>query len=301
MTNRFRWPRQAAVAALALPLCASIAIAQGGGGRGGPVRPSFNISTDPLLESFRFRNVGPASMGGRLDDIAVSVSNPNVIYLGYATSSVWKSVDGGVSWKPTFNSGTTASIGALAIDPTNENIVYVGTGEANNRQTNSFGDGVYKTTDGGETWTHLGLTETQSIGRIVIDPRNPLVVYVAAEGHLFGPNPERGVYKTIDGGKTWNLSKFIDENTGFSDIAMDPSNSNILYAASYQRRRTACCFNGGGPGSGLWKTEDAGKTWKKFDNFGIPATMTVGRVAVAVAASNPNIVYAQLEVGASGT
>jgi photosystem II stability/assembly factor-like uncharacterized protein len=289
---------------VALPLAAlPLALSAAGAQRGGPVpqQPSFNISSNPLLSSFRFRNVGPASMGGRLDDIEVSLSNPNVIYLGYAVGGVWKSVNNAVSFEPVFNSETTASIGDIAIHPTNPDIVYVGTGEPNNRQTNSFGDGMYKTTDGGKTWTHIGLRQTQSIGRVIIDPRNPEVVYVAAEGHLFGPDTARGLYKTVNGGKTWDKIKYIDENTGFSDIAMDPSNSNVLYAASYQRRRTSCCFNGGGPGSGLWKSEDAGRTWKKFDNLGIPAGLTVGRVAVAVAPSNPNVVYAQLQVGETGT
>jgi len=147
-----------------------------------------------------------------------------------------------------FDEQPTASIGDIAIHPTNPNIVYVGTGETNNRQTTSFGDGLYKTTDGGATWTHLGLRETQTISRIVIDPKNPETVYVAVGGHLFGANAERGIYKTTDGGKTWNKIKFVDDNTGFTDIAMDPSNSSTLYAASYQRRRSGCCFNGGRTG-----------------------------------------------------
>ncbi|HXT33558.1 MAG TPA: hypothetical protein VN716_29860, partial [Vicinamibacterales bacterium] len=223
--------------------------------------PIINQSADPLLRSFRFRSIGPASMGGRLDDIAVSESDPNVIYIGYAVGGVFKSENNGVSFEPVFQTYTTASIGDIAIHPRDPKIVYVGTGEPNNRQTASFGDGIYKTTDGGKTFTNLGLKETQTIARIVIDPKNPETVYVASPGHLFGPNPERGVYKTTDGGKTWNLVKFIDNDTGFTDIALDPANSSIVYAASYQRRRSGCCFNGGGPGSGIWKSTDAGKTW----------------------------------------
>ena len=204
-------------------------------------------------------------MGGRIDDIAVSESDPSIIYLGYAVGGVCKSENNGTTFEPVFDEQTTASIGDIAIHPTNPNIVYVGTGEPNNRQTSSFGDGIYKTTDGGKTFTHIGLRETQTIARIVIDPRNPETVYVAVPGHLFGPNTERGVYKTTDGGRNWNMVKFIDEDTGFTDIAIDPVNTNILYAASYQRRRMGCCFNGGGPGSALWKTTDGGKTLDEAD------------------------------------
>src|SRR5262245_44184324 len=283
---------------LALPLCATLAVAQG---RGAPQREaSFNTSSNPLLSSFRFRSIGPASMGGRIDDIEVAPSDPNIVYLGYAVGGVFKSVNNAVSFEPVFQTYGSASIGDIAIHPANPDIVYVGTGEPNNRQTSSFGDGIYKTTDGGKTFTHIGLRETQTIARIVIDPKNPEVVYVASPGHLFGPNPERGVFKTTDGGKTWNKVKFVDDNTGFTDIAIDPQNTNILYAASYQRRRTGCCFNGGGEGSALWKTEDGGKNWTKLTGSSLPPG-TYGRIALGVAASNPNIVYAQIEAGETGT
>ncbi|HTK29977.1 MAG TPA: hypothetical protein VL309_10515 [Vicinamibacterales bacterium] len=262
--------------------------------------PVINASKDPLLAPFRFRSIGPASMGGRIDDIAVSESNPSVIYIGYAVGGVFKSDNNGVTFEPVFQTYGTASIGDIAIHPTNPDIVYVGTGEANNRQTSSFGDGLYKTTDGGKTFTHLGLAETQTIARIVIDPRNPDTVYVASPGHLFGPGPDRGIYKTTDGGKTWNKIKFIDNDTGFTDIALDPSNSNTIYAASYQRRRSGCCFNGGGPGSGLWKSTDAGKAWTKLSEHGLPPG-TYGRIALDVSRSNPAVVYAQVEAGEVGT
>jgi photosystem II stability/assembly factor-like uncharacterized protein len=251
-----------------------------------------------MLGSFRFRSIGPASMGGRIDDIAVAESDPSIIYVGYATGGVFKSDNNGTTFEPVFDEYTTASIGDIAIHPTNPNIVYVGTGEANNRQTSSVGDGIYKTTDGGKTFQNAGLRETQTIARIVIDPRNPETVYVAAPGHLFGPNEERGVYKTTDGGRTWNNVKFIDEDTGFTDIALDPSNSSIVYAASYQRRRMGCCFNGGGPGSALWKSADGGRTWTKL-TAGLPPG-TYGRIALDVSRSNPNVVYAQIEAGVVG-
>src|SRR5262245_32899092 len=261
--------------------------------------PMINQSTAGLLKSFRFRSIGPASMGGRIDDIAVSESDPSIIYVGYAVGGVFKSDNNGTTFTPVFETYGTASIGDIAIHPTNPNIVYIGTGESNNRQTSSFGDGIYKTTDGGKTFTNVGLKETQTIARIVIDSKNPETVYVASPGHLFGPNPERGVFKTTDGGKTWNKVKFIDDDTGFTDIAIDPSNSNILYAASYQRRRSGCCFNGGGPGSGLWKTTDAGKTWTKLTANGLPPG-TYGRIALDVSRSNPNVVYVQIEAGNVG-
>jgi len=258
----------------------------------------INQSADPLLAPFRFRSIGPASMGGRVDDIAVSETDPNIIYVGYAAGGVFKSENNGTTWQPVFEEYATASIGDIAIHPTNPDIAYVGTGEANNRQTSSFGDGIYKTTDGGRTFQNAGLRETQTIARIVIDPRNPETVYVAVPGHLFGPNKERGVYKTTDGGKSWTNVKFIDEHTGFTDIAIDPSNSSILYAASYQRRRMGCCFNGGGPGSALWKTTDGGRSWTKLTS-GLPPG-TWGRIALDVSRSNPNVVYAQIEAGNVG-
>jgi sortilin (neurotensin receptor 3) len=242
------------VSAMVIPLATAPLGAQGGGQPAAAPAPMINQSSDPLLRPFRFRNIGPASMGGRLDDIAVSESSPNVIYLGYAVGGVWKSENNGTTYTPVFDTYEVASIGDIAIHPTNPDIVYVGTGESNNRQTSSFGAGMYKTTDGGKTWTYLGLRETQSIARIVLDPRNPETVYVAANGHLFGPNEDRGVYKSTNGGRTFTKVKYVDENTGFTDIAIDHSNPSVLYAASYQRRRTTCCFNGGGSGSAIWKT-----------------------------------------------
>lgn len=283
-----------ALVAFALPLAA-----QGGGGAAQNAAALINQSTDPLLKTFRFRSIGPASMGGRIDDIAVSESNPNIIYIGYAVGGVWKSENNGTTFRPVFDAYEVASVGDIAIHPTNPNIVYVGTGEPNNRQSSSFGAGMYKTTNGGQTWQYIGLRETQTIARVVIDPRNPETIYVAALGALFGPNAERGVYKSTDGGRNWTRVHFIDENTGITDLQIDHANPNVLYAASYQRRRTTCCFNGGGPGSGLWKSVDAGRTWTKLTGNGLPPG-TYGRIALDVARSNPNIVYAQIEAGNVG-
>jgi photosystem II stability/assembly factor-like uncharacterized protein len=263
-----------------------------------PTPTPINWSTDPMLKRFVFRSIGPASMGGRIDDITAVEQNPYIIYVAFATNGVWKSTNNGTTFQPIFDTYGTHSVGDVAVAPSDPNIVWVGTGEANNRQSSSFGDGIYKSTDGGKTFTKMGLEDSQTIARIVIDPKDPNIVYVAVLGHLFGPNKERGVYKTTDGGKTWQNVKFIDEDTGFTDLAMDASDSKILYAASYQRRRTNFGFNGGGPGSGIWKTIDAGKTWKKLEGGGLPEGL-LGRIGLDVSRSNPNVIYAQMEVGAS--
>ena len=195
-----------------------------------PPVPPPNPTSDPLLRGFEFRSLGPATMMGRIDDIAGAEKDPMLIYVGFATGGLWKSIDGGNHWKSQFDNMPNESVGAIAIAPSDPNVVYVGTGESNNRQSSSIGDGVWGTTDGGKTWNHLGLDDTQAIGRIVVDPTNPNIVYVAAMGHLFGPNPERGLFKSADGGKTWKKSKYIDANTGFTDVAIDPVNPKILYA-----------------------------------------------------------------------
>ncbi len=254
---------------------------------------ALSLSAPQLTADLHWRAIGPAITGGRIDDIAVDESRPDTIYVGAATGGVWKTVNGGTTWTPIFDDFGTTSIGDIAVSRSNPNIVWVGTGEANNRQSSSWGNGIYKSTDGGASWTFMGLADTKHIGRIVVHPTNPDIVYVAAAGHLLGPNRERGLFKTTDGGKTWTNTKFIDENTGFIDVAMDPRDPDTLYAAAYQRQRKAYGFNGGGPGSGLYKTTDAARTWTRVEG-GLP-TGNVGRIGIDIYRKNPNVVYVAYE------
>jgi photosystem II stability/assembly factor-like uncharacterized protein len=254
---------------------------------------------DTALKNLRFRAIGPATMGGRVDDLAIMDSDPRVIYVGAAAGGIFKTVNGGQSWLPLFDDQANPSIGDLALSPSNPSILYAGTGEPNNRQSSSWGNGVYKSTDGGTTWTHLGLKETHHIGRIVVHPTNPDIVYVAAQGDLWGPNKERGVYRSTDGGVTWTNTLFVNEDTGANDIAIDPQSPNILYATMYQRRRTVFGFAGGGAGSGLYRSTDGGAHWTKLGGTGVgrglPATGDIGRCALDIYRKNSNIVYALIE------
>ncbi len=261
--------------------------------------PAPPPTIESALSGLKLRDIGPAIMGGRIDDFAVVENNPDTFFVGAASGGVWKTVNGGVTFTPVFDNEPVSSIGDLAVAPSDPSIVWVGSGEPNNRQSSSWGNGVYKSTDGGKTWNHLGLDATHHIGRIVIHPANPDVVYVAALGSLWGPNPERGVYKTADGGKTWNRVLTINDDTGVVDIAMDPQSPDTLYAAAYQRRRAPFGYNGGGPGSGIYKTTDGGATWKKLTKD-LPEGDT-GRIGLTVYRKNPNIVYALIENAKGGT
>jgi photosystem II stability/assembly factor-like uncharacterized protein len=277
-----------------LPPLAAIALAAAFVPVSAVTQTSAGGATASMFAGLHFRNIGPAAMGGRIDDLAVLESNPAVFYVAAATGGLWKTTNNGTTWEVLFNQqDDVVSIGDIAIAPRDANVVWVGTGENNNRQSSSWGTGVYKSTDGGHTWKSMGLSEARHVGRIVVDPIDPDVVYVAALGHLFGPNKERGVYKTTDGGLTWSNVLFVDEDTGATDLVMDPSNDKVLYAATYQRRRSAWGFNGGGAGSALYKTTDAGRTWTKLAN-GIPEG-PLGRIGLDVFRANPNIVYARIE------
>ena len=261
--------------------------------------PSPPAPVAEKLQALEFRSLGPAIMGGRIDDFAVVESNPSIFYVGTASGGIFKTLNRGVTFEPVFDDQEVSTIGDLALAPSDPSILYVGTGEPNNRQSSSWGNGLYKTMDGGRTWRHLGLSDTQHIGRVVVHPRQPEVVYVAALGRLWGPSRERGLYKTSDGGMTWVNTKFIDEDTGFVDVAMDPESPDTLYAASYQRRRTGFGFNGGGPGSGLWKTTDGGATWTRLTK-GLPTDGDVGRIGVSVYRRDPRIIYAIVEHAKEG-
>src|SRR6202171_3517291 len=228
-------------------------------------RPADQANPMDKFKALEFREIGPAVMGGRIDDFAVVESNPNIVFAGVASGGVWKTTNKGTTWQPVFDKEAVSTIGDIAIAPSDPSVVWVGTGEPNNRQSSSWGDGAYKSVDGGKTWQRMGLAATRHIGRIVIHPRNPDVVYVAALGHLWGANPERGVYKTSDGGKTWAQVLKINDDTGVSDIAMDPQSPDILYAAAYERRRTPYGFNGGGADRGVFKNSDGGGAWEKID------------------------------------
>ncbi|PYQ14911.1 MAG: hypothetical protein DMF80_11245 [Acidobacteria bacterium] len=263
-----------------------------------PAVPEPGITAEKL-KGLEFRSIGPALMGGRIDDFAVVESHPSTFYVGAASGGLWKTENNGTTFEPVFDEQDSSSIGDVTVAPSDPSIVYVGTGEPNNRQSSSWGQGVYRTSDGGKTWTHLGLADSHHIGRIVVHPANPDVVYVAAVGHLWGPNKERGLYKSSDGGKTWTNTKFVDEDTGFVDVAMDPQSPNILYAASYQRRRTPFGYSGGGPGSALWKTTDGGAAWKKLSG-GLPTEGDLGRIGVDVYRRDPRIVYALVEHAKEG-
>jgi photosystem II stability/assembly factor-like uncharacterized protein len=256
---------------------------------------SFGKIDAEVFSHIKPRCIGPANMSGRIGDVQVVVSNPKIIYVGTATGGVWKSEDGGVTWKTIFDDQPASSIGALAIYPQNPNIVWVGTGEANPRNSVGVGRGIFKSLDAGKTWLNLGLAGTEKISRLIPDPNNPDVAYAAALGTTWGENPERGVFKTVDGGKTWEKILYVDQKTGAADLVMAPDNPNKLIAAMWEHRRWPWFFKSGGPGSGLYITTDSGKNWKKLtDKDGLPKG-ELGRIGVAFAANKPNIVYALVE------
>lgn len=247
------------------------------------------------LAAFRFRNIGPAGMSGRITSLAVVNKQPQIIYAGAASGGIWKSDNGGVAWIPVFDKADVNSIGALAVQQSNPSVVWAGTGEGNPRNSHNSGKGIYKSLDAGKTWIFMGLAATKTIHRIIIDPHNPDVVYVAAMGSIWGPNEERGVYKTTDGGKTWNRILFTNNLSGCAELVMDPANPNKLFAAMWEYRRQPYFFNSGGQGSGLYMTIDGGKTWRKAGSAdGLPEG-TLGRIGLAIAPNKPDRVYAIVE------
>ena len=256
---------------------------------------SSSDSTNPEEKPFKgmkYRLIGPFR-GGRSLTAAGIPGDPTTYYFGATGGGVWKSTDGAMTWSPVFDKEGTSSIGSLAVANSNPNVVYVGTGEACIRGDISHGDGVYKTLDGGKTWKNVGLRDSRAIGKVIINPSNPDIVFVAALGHPYGPNAERGVFRTTDGGKTWDKVLYKDENTGAMDVAFDPHNPNILFAALWQARRTSWSLASGGPGSGIYRSVDGGTTWKHLEEHGLPKG-PYGKIGVAVGA-NSERVYALIE------
>ncbi|MFA6165135.1 MAG: hypothetical protein WC700_00825 [Gemmatimonadaceae bacterium] len=246
------------------------------------------------VAGFRWRNIGLANHQGRIVDVAGIPFPSRTYYVATAGGGVWKTTNAGTTFRPVFENERVSSGGMLAIAPSDTNTVYYGTGEPNSRNSISPGAGIWKTTNGGRTWEFLGLKETQHIGRVVVDPANKDIVYVAALGAAWATNKERGLYKTVDGGKSWQLKKFINDSTGFIDVALDPRDSKVVWAASYQRIRGPYFQYSGGKGSALWKSTDAGETWTEVKGGGLPET-TKGRIGIAIAASNPDVIYLMLE------
>jgi photosystem II stability/assembly factor-like uncharacterized protein len=253
---------------------------------------NFNMD---LIQDLKPRNIGPGGMSGRVTAIDVVTENPDVMYVGTASGGLWKSTSGGIKWNPIFDKELTASIGAVAIQQSNPSVIWVGTGEGNPRNSLNGGFGVYKSLDGGKTWKAMGLEKTRHIHRVIIDPTDPNTVYVGAIGSPWGIHPERGVYKTTDGGLTWNKILFVNNKTGVADLVMDPNNPNKLIAAMWEHKRDPWFFKSGGEGSGIHMTHDGGKTWKKItDEDGLPKG-NLGRIGLTIAANKPNIVYALVE------
>jgi photosystem II stability/assembly factor-like uncharacterized protein len=251
------------------------------------------------FSGLKFRSIGPAYSSGRIADFAMNPNDHSEYYVAVASGNIWKTTNNGTTWQPVFEKYGAYSIGCLAIDPSNPNVVWAGTGENNSQRALGYGDGVYKTEDGGKSWKHKGLKSSRQIGKILIDPRDSDVVYVAAEGSVWGPGGERGLYKTTDGGKTWKAIKTISENTGASDMIMDPRDPDVLYVAFHQRRRHVFTKINGGPESAIYKTTDSGETWEKLKS-GLPGG-DVGAIGLAISPVNPDVVYAIIEAeGESG-
>lgn len=249
--------------------------------------------TQGYVSGLKFREIGPSVMGGRISDIAVNPDDKNIWYVAAGSGNLWKSTNRGLTWVPIFDNQSSYSIGTVAIDPNNPSVIWVGSGENVSGRHVAWGDGVYKSLDAGKSWTNMGLKSSEHIGKVLIDPTNSDVVFVAAEGPLWSSGGERGLYKTVDGGSTWKRVLEIDENTGVTDIEFDPSNPNTLYAAAYERRRKTWSLLAGGSKSGIYKSTDNGESWKRLTN-GLPAT-AMGKIGLAVTAADSRRVYATIE------
>ena len=259
-----------------------------------------NSSTDtksPLEElainGLKFRSVGPAITSGRISDFAVNPNNPKEYYVATSAGGVWKTINGGTTYQPIFDSQGSYSIGVVTIDPNNPNVIWVGTGENNNQRSVSYGDGIYKSEDGGVSWQHMGLKNSEHIGSILVDPENSNRIYVAAQGPLWSAGGDRGLYLSEDGGSTWKATLTVNEHTGVNEVVMHPSNPNILYASTHQRRRHVFTYISGGPGSSVYRSMDKGQTWTEIKK-GLPE-VELGRIGLAIAPSDPETIYAVVE------
>ena len=255
--------------------------------------PAQTISQS-AIDALRWRNIGPANMSGRIVDVEGIPHPSKTFFVATAGGGLWKTMNNGTTFRPVFENHGIASMGDIAIAPSDTNIIYLGTGEPNSRNSISPGGGVFKSTDGGLTWTFAGLKETQHIGRVLVHPTNPDIAWLAALGAAWTTNRERGLYKTTDGGKTWVNKKYINDTTGFVDVDIHPRDPNVLFAASYHRLRGPYFLQSGGKGSALWKSTDGGESWTEVKGGGFPETMK-GRIEVAIAMSNPDIMYAMVE------
>lgn len=259
-------------------------------------QPAASSWTAQDLEALALRPVGPALQPGRIGDIVIHPRQPNIWYVAVASGGIWKTTNRGITWTPIFDQQGSYSIGCLAVDPHNPQIIWVGTGENQSQRSVGFGDGVYKSTDGGKTWQHMGLKHSEHIARILIDPRDSQTVYVASQGPLWASGGDRGLFRSRDGGKTWSAVLTISPETGITDVVMDPSNPDVLYAASYQRRRHVGVLVGGGPESAIFKSTDGGQTWRRLTK-GLPQG-DLGRIALAVSPQRSNVVYAHIQTAA---
>src|SRR5437764_679694 len=269
-----------------------------------PARPDSTREAaepnDPALRALHWRLVGPFR-GGRAVAVAGDPARPLVFYFGAVDGGVWKTTNGGETWSNvTDGRSDIASVGAIAVAPSDPNVIYVGSGEADWREDLTYGDGMWRSTDGGQTWQHLGLEDARHIAAVRVDPRDPELVYVAAMGHAFGPNATRGVFRSQDGGKTWKKLLFVDDSTGAIDLSLDPTNARILYAALWKAQRFPWGFSAGGGKSGLWKTSDGGETWTDISaSAGLPRR-PLGRIGVTVSPANPSRLWASVEGPDSG-
>lgn len=289
-----RFPRLLPTLAIALVALGTPALAQRAGGRA--ARPDTAARSPFSAEAFgglKARAIGPAMTSGRVMSIAVHPANVGIIYVGTASGGLWKTTNGGATWDPIMDREGSYSIGWVTLDPRNPNVVWVGTGERNSQRSVAYGDGVYKSEDGGRSWKNVGLKESEHIGRIVVDPRNSDVVYVAAQGPLWSAGGDRGLYKTSDGGKSWTRVLAISDNTGVSDVVLDPRNPDVIVAASYQRRRHFFTLINGGPESAIHRSTDGGKSWTKV-NTGLPSE-ELGRIGLAISPQDPDVLYANVE------